>query len=52
MTQEELIKFLKDNLEIIVWCDRDGCDSHQVNVALHLCGEEISKDSDYLPIYD
>lgn len=50
MEKEELIKFLKENLSIVVWCDYDGCDSPQVNVAVNLCDEEISTSSDYLPI--
>lgn len=50
MTKEELIKFLKENLSITVWCDYDGCDSPQVNVALYLGEEEISKSSDYLHV--
>lgn len=48
MNKDELIKFLKDNLKINVWCDYDGCGSPQVNVSLDLCGEEIHRSSDYL----
>ena len=50
MEKEELIKFLKENLKICVWCDYDGCDSPQVNVALYFGEEEISKSSDYLHV--
>ena len=48
MNKQELIKFLKENLEINIWCDYDRCDSAQVNVSLDLCGEEIHHSSDYL----
>ena len=48
MNQEDLIKFLKENLKVSVWCDYDGCDSPQVNVSIILCGEEIHSSSDYL----
>ena len=48
MNKQELIKFLKENLEINIWCDYDRCDSAQVNVSLDLCGEEIHRSSDYL----
>lgn len=48
MNKEELIQFLRENLKVSVWCDYDGCDSHQVNVSLYLGDEEISKSSDYL----
>jgi hypothetical protein len=50
MGKEELIKFLKENLSITVWCDYDGCDSPRVNVALYWGLEEISKSSDYLHV--
>ena len=48
MDKQELIKFLKENLKVNIWCDYDGCDSPQVNVSIILCGEEIHSSSDYL----
>lgn len=48
MNEEYLRNFLKEHLYIQVWCDYDGCDSPQVNVALYLDEEEISTASDYL----
>ena len=48
MNKEELIQFLKENFEIEVWCDHDGCYSPRVNVRLSLCGETIKESSDYL----
>lgn len=44
MDKEELIKFLKENLEIEVTTDSDGV----INVALILCEEEICKDWTYV----
>lgn len=48
MDKQELIRFLKENLKVDVWCDYDGCDSPQVNVSITLCDEEIHSSSDYL----
>ena len=48
MDEKFLLEFLKEHLSIQVWCDRDGCDSPQVNVGLYLDNEEISTASDYL----
>ena len=45
MDTEALIKFLKENLKVIVTIDDDG----DLNVALILCEEEISKDWTCLP---
>ena len=51
MDEKELIKFLKENLKVNIWCDYDGCDYPQVNVNITLCDEEICSSSDYLLIY-
>lgn len=48
MAKEELIAFLKENLQVSVSCDYDGCGSPQVNVEIILGGETISSSSDYL----
>lgn len=48
MNEEFLMEFLKEHLSIQVWCDYDGCDSHQVNVSLYLDDKEICTSSDYL----
>ena len=48
MNEQELIKFLKENLKVNIWCDYDGCYSPQVNVNIVLCDEEIYSSSDYL----
>ena len=48
MNKQELIKFLKENLKVNVWCDYDGCGSPQVNVSIILCDEEVYSSSDYL----
>ncbi len=48
MNKQELIKFLKENLKVKVWCDYDGCDSPQVNVSISICNEEIDNSSGYL----
>lgn len=48
MTQEDLTDFLKKNLAICIWLDRDGCDATRVNVSLIVCDEEISTSTDYL----
>lgn len=48
MTEQELIKFLKENLKVSIWCDYDGCNSPQVNVSIILCDEEIHSSSSYL----
>jgi hypothetical protein len=45
MDTEALIKFLKENLQVRVTTDRDG----DINVALILCEEEISKDWTSIP---
>ena len=50
MNEEELIKLLKDNLNVEVWCDRDGCGSAQVNIKLTYAGITLSENWDYLPI--
>lgn len=44
MTKEELIQFLKDNLEITVVHDFDG----YICVDLMLCGELISESKDII----
>ena len=48
MNEKFLREFLKEHLSIQVWCDYDGCDSPQVNVALYLDEDEIDTASDYL----
>jgi hypothetical protein len=48
MDEQELKKFLKENLRVNIWCDYDGCNSPQVNVSITLCNEEIHSSSDYL----
>lgn len=48
MNEQELIKFLKENLKVNIWCDYDGCDSPQVNVSITICDEEIHSSSSYL----
>lgn len=48
VNEEFLLEFLKKHLSIQVWCDYDGCDSHQVNVGLYLDNKEICISSDYL----
>jgi hypothetical protein len=45
MNKEELVEFLKENLQIIIDVDS----GERVIVALYLCGEKIS--SDYQDIY-
>lgn len=50
MNEEFLLEFLKEHLSIRVWCDYDGCDSHQVNVSLYLDDKEICTSSDYLGV--
>ena len=45
MDTEALIKFLKENLKVIVTNDSDG----DINVALILCEEEISRDWTSIP---
>lgn len=47
MNEQELIKFLKENLKVSIWCDY-CCDSPQVNVSISLCNEEIHSSSDFL----
>ena len=49
MDKEDLIKFLKENLKVDIWCDCGCCGSSRVNVSLSLCGEEIDSSSDFLP---
>lgn len=48
MNEQELIKFLEENLKIEIWRDYDGCDSPQVNVSITLCDKEIHSSRDYL----
>ena len=48
MDEQELIKFLEENLKVSVWCDYDGCYSPKVNVSIILCDKEIHSSSDYL----
>ena len=48
MDKQDLIKFLKENLSVNVWCDYDGCDSPQVNVGIYIGDEIINESSDYL----
>lgn len=48
MNEQDLIKFLKENLKVEIWCDYDGCDSPQVNVSVILCNKEIHSSRDYL----
>lgn len=57
MTKEELIKFLKENLDLSVVMSKDyisGSDGYddiiRVKVTLKLDGEEIAKDSDYVEV--
>ena len=47
MNEQELVKFLKENLKVSIWCDY-CCDSPQVNVSISLYDEEICSSSDYL----
>lgn len=47
--RQELIEFLRDNLQVEVSCGHDGCGSPEVHVYLSLCGEEISSSRDWLP---
>ena len=42
MNKEELIQFLKENLEIEVWQDMNG-HTPEIHVAIDLCGETICK---------
>ena len=49
MDKEDLIKFLKENLKVDIWCDCGCCGSSRVNVSISLCGEEIDSSSDFLP---
>jgi hypothetical protein len=44
MEKEELIKFLKENLQVEVSFDDDRC----INVMLKLCGEPIAYDWTYI----
>lgn len=48
MNEQELVKFLKENLKVNVWCDYDGCDSPQVNVNITIGDEKIDESSGYL----
>ena len=51
MNEQELIKFLKENLKVDVWCDYggySGCYNPQVNVSISICGEKIHSSRDYL----
>lgn len=48
MDKQELIKFLKENLEVSICCDYGSCDSPRVNLSIFLCNEEICSSSDYL----
>lgn len=48
INEQDLIKFLKENLKVEIWCDYDGCGSPQVNVSVILCNKEIHSSSDYL----
>ena len=50
MNEEELIKLLKDNLNVEVWCNYDGCDSAQVNVKISWGDITLSESCDYLPV--
>ena len=50
MNEEELIKLLKDNLNVEVWCYYDECGSAKVNVKLSYAGITISECYDYLPV--
>lgn len=43
MTQQELIKFLKENLKIKVETE-DSWETKEVGVSLYLCEEQISCD--------
>lgn len=47
MEKQELIKFLKENLKVNVWCNYDSCGA-LVNVSITICNEEINESSDYL----
>lgn len=47
--QQELIDFLRDNLQVEVSCGCDGCGDPEVQVTVSLCGEEISSSRDWLP---
>ena len=47
--QQELIEFLRNNLEVKVSCGYDGCDSPGVTVYISMCGETISSSHDWLP---
>jgi len=49
MNKEELIAFLKENLQISVCCNCDGCGDDQITVSLLLENKIISEYSDYLP---
>lgn len=46
MTKEELIEFLKENLNIVVSEDH-CCDSRVITISLELLGKTISSDSFY-----
>lgn len=47
MNEQDLVKFLEENLKVNVWCDHDGCGSRQVNVSISLCDKEIHSSRDY-----
>ena len=47
MDKQELIKFLKENLKVDIWCD-ESYDYKHINVSISLCDEEICSSSDYL----
>ena len=47
--RQELIEFLRDNLQVKVSCGYDGCRTPEVHVYLLLCGEKISSSCDWLP---
>ena len=48
LNQKELVQFLKDNLKIRTWCNRDRYFEPQINASISLGDYEISRDSDYL----
>ena len=47
--QQELIEFLRNNLEVKVSCGYDGCESPGVTVYISMCGETISSSHDWPP---